>query len=338
MGRITLQPLIELYKEYGYSVYKDGTSYVLMNKDSDKVMIPKYEEDSSEFITTVNLKFNRLIKAESEENKIEELKFKRDILLLSADSQEDKVSFRIPDVKKASLDFIKKICSKFYSLAEKYWSIAWDSSFQDDMNFLQTTEGSFVINISLPKQENWGNALLDWFDINETFINIISEVSEDSYDNINLGGSAQELKAFVSKLREFSEEILWKTELYLTNKEKTKKVVSIISDDQKENITNFLKEFEDHMISPLTSEQQEFSINMTANPTTNRIAKVIFLGEFQGSPSEFRWSWMPNAIFRELKRRDAEQDWGAQVILKNIQFIKLRNYYRILSAELERAN
>jgi hypothetical protein len=120
MGRITLQPLIELYKEYGYSVYKDGTSYVLMNKDSDKVMIPKYEEDSSEFITTVNLKFNRLIKAESEENKIEELKFKRDILLLSADSQEDKVSFRIPDVKKASLDFIKKICSKFYSLAEKY--------------------------------------------------------------------------------------------------------------------------------------------------------------------------------------------------------------------------
>jgi hypothetical protein len=125
MESISLKPLINLFEEYHYEIYDDNDNFVLMNKKSDqeviidKIMIPKSESDIKEYASIINIKFDRLIKQETDKEIIEELEMERDILLADSDNH-DKISIRIKNTKDVVLDRMKKIINKFSNLAQKY--------------------------------------------------------------------------------------------------------------------------------------------------------------------------------------------------------------------------
>lgn len=338
MGRITLQPLIDLYSEYGYSIYKEEDSYVLMQKESDKVMIPKYEENAKEYLSTLELKINRLIKQETDATTIEKLKFERDVLRLSAENEEDRLSFRIPDVKEISLELLKGISNKLHGLASEFWSIVKDSQFPNKINFLQTTKGSFVLNVALPRRELKENApLIPGYDKNEQFVEIIENGINGNFDTIfdNLDNNVN-VKPLVWKLREFSEEVLSNAEVYSTNRTSFRKIVRMLDSEEKKVALNSIRELEESIINKIKLPRKEFTVLSNANARWNRISKVNLLTTLDGNNDvEFHWSGLENDDLKYIKEKDLE---NLTITLENIEYIKLRNYYRIISADLVRAN
>lgn len=337
MGRITLQPLIDLYSEYGYSIYKNEDSYVLMQKESDKVMIPKYEENAKEYLSTLELKINRLLKQETDTTAIEKLKFERDVLRLSAENEEDRLSFRIPDVKEISLELLKGISNKLHGLASEFWSIVKDSQFPNKINFLQTTKGSFVLNVALPRRELEENApLIPGHDKNEQFVEIIENGINGNFETIldNLQNNIN-VKSLVWKLREFSEEVLSNAEVYSTNRTSFRKIIRILDSEEKKEVLNSIRELEESIVNRLSLPSKEFTVLSNSNAAWNRISKVKLLTSLDSNTDvEFHWSDLSWEDLKYIKEKDIQD---MSITLKNIQFIKLRNYYRILSAELERA-
>mgnify|MGYP001687216371 CR=1 FL=1 len=338
MGRITLQPLIDLYSEYGYSIYKNEDSYVLMQKESDKVMIPKYEENAEEYLSTLELKINRLLKQETDTTTIEKLKFERDVLKLSAENEEDRLSFRIPDVKEISLELLKGISNKLHGLASEFWSIVKDPQFPNKINFLQTTKGSFVLNVALPRRELEENApLIPGHDKNEQFVEIIENGINGNFETIldNLQNNIN-VKPLVWKLREFSEEVLSNAEVYSTNRTSFRKIIRILDSEEKKEALNSIRELEESIVNKLSLPSKEFTVLSNSNAAWNRISKVKLLTSLDSNTDvEFHWSNLSWEDLKYIKEKDIQD---MSIILKNIQFIKLRNYYRILSAELERAH
>lgn len=330
--------MIDLYSEYGYSVYTNEDSYVLMQKGSDKVMVPKYEENTEEYLSTLELKINRLLKQETDTTAIEKLKFERDVLRLSAENEEDRLSFRIPDVREISLELLKGISGKLHGLATEFWSIVQDSQFPNKINFLQTTKGSFVLNVALPKRELEENApLIPGHDKNEQFVEIIENGINGNFETIldNLQNNIN-VKPLVWKLREFSEEVLSNAEVYSTNRTSFRKIIRMLDSEEKKEVLNSIRELEESIINKINLPSKEFTVLSNSNAAWNRISKVKLLTSLDNNTDvEFHWSDLSGEDLKYIKEKDIQD---MSITLKNIQFIKLRNYYRILSAELERAH
>lgn len=334
MESISLKPLINLFEEYHYEIYDDNDNFVLMNKKSDqeviidKIMIPKSESDIKEYASIINIKFDRLIKQETDKEIIEELEMERDILLADSDNH-DKISIRIKNTKDVVLDRMKKIINKFSNLAQKYWDLIWDSSFSSNLKFLQTSKWSFVVNISLP--DKWP-VLMEDVNKNDAFAEILKSVSENKYDFITNNHWWQEMKQFCSSLKEFSDDVLWDTELYYTTNNSLDKIVNTITQEKKDTISESLKQIEENILNPIFIEEKNFIIITTTNWIGNRISSIKLTTSLDNERNhEFHRSGLDNNDLSYIKKRNADDQ---DVVLKNIRCIKLKDYYRILSAEV----
>ncbi len=334
MESISLKPLINIFEKYHYKIYEDNENFVLMDKESeqgdiiDKIMIPKSENNIKEYISIINIKFDRLIRQEENKDFIENLEMERDILLADSDNH-DKISIRIKNTKDVVLDRMKKIINKFSNLAQRYWDLIWDSEFSSSLKFLQTSKWSFVVNISLPDK---GQPLFEEFNRNDDFVCILKSVSENKYDFINNKHWWQEMKQFCTSLKEFLDDVLWDTELYYTTDKSLTKIVNTITKEEKDTIYDSLKEIEENILNPIPIEEKNFMIIGTTNWIGNRISSVKLTTSLDNQRDyEFNWSWLDNDDLSYIKKRDADDQ---DIILRNIKCIKLKDYYRILSAEV----
>lgn len=337
MASISLIPLIEIFEENHYENIENNDDYVILWKKEwetiiDKIMIPKAEEEKDEYISIINRKMDRLIKSSNNEEDVEQLEFEKNILKLAAETNNEKLSFRIKNTNHVSLDKLKKIVSKFSNLSTKYGELIWDTSFFNEINFLQTTKWSFVINVSLP---NVDSAIMEDFNKNQMFVDILEDVSHNEYDTILWNYHSNNLiKPFISWLKEFSDEVLGDAEMFYTTNRKLNKVINIISHEEKKQISESLKEIEETIQNPIQINDKEFTIVSTCNPIWNRIAKVVLLTTLDNmNDVEFQWSWISWEDLSFIKERNSHDE---SVFLRNINFIKLKDYYRIISAEIVR--
>jgi len=335
MASISLIPLIEIFEKNRYENIENNDLYVVLWKKEwenfiDKIMIPKYEEDKDEYVSIVNRKMDRLINSSADNDLIEELNFQKNILKLSAVTDNDKLSFRIMHSDRVKIDKFKKIITKFSTLAQRYGELIWDREFSEELDFLQTTKWSFVINVSLPPHQE---TLIDDVNKNQTFVDILSDTSKNDFDTILWNYQWYEwIKSFIWWLKDFSEEVLCDAEMFYTTKKSLNKVINIISTEQKKDISESLKEIEETIQHPYQLDEKEFTIISTTNPIWNRITKVQ-LSTTLDSISEvvFLWSWVSVEDFTYIKQRNSRDE---SIFLRNVRFIKLRDYYRIISAEV----
>jgi len=348
MDKISLLSLIKLYKVYWWKIKEDTVNYVVLEnpniEDTDAFWnkknissIPKYLDNFEDFRSTFNLKAKKLLKYTNKDEQ-EELNFKINEIFENIKSVNDRIAFRFLEAKQnINLTKIKNTVNKLYDLIGKYSGLVWKSLFNPNkLTFQHTTTWSFVLNIGLPvlEQSKQDREIIDDFNPNTRFVQILESIVKWDLDSflveIKNYRNKDNLKSFISKLKEFNNEILWDTEIYYFNKNSYTKVAPKISKEEKEQILETIKEIEDQINKPYKKEILKVWILELRKPIWKRISKIEFL-TLDDNEEVFVWSDIPEEKFKILREKDKNDN---NVILKDIEYMNLWTYSRILDAEI----
>jgi len=291
---------------------------VFFDLGKEKIFIPYYFSNSS----FVNWLINIL------KSKLQDEDLKLDLIWLEILNQQQLFAVRFLEEKeKINIHYAIDTILWF---KDSYKSILPNEKISDKIDFYEPKKWSFVITFGLPDTSQ----ILQEYDINNLFTKHITKVLnwevEETLDDFN----KENLKGFLWSLKRFAKVVLWQAEIYSVNQNGLDIVAEKISQTKRQQILHDITEIEKNLNKPEKIDKLELAILWLEGWERFEISnKAKFIWTFDKQIEvEFRWSKIKDKDFKIIEQKKAQEN--EDIILKNVEYIKLKDYYRILNAEI----
>jgi len=326
MDTINFQPLIKFLKEIWFEeIYSDEKKVELKKEDMSKIgilIIPRQTSNKLVFNWTFNTIFNILI----ENNLAQEYELK--ILEKNMLNNQNIISIRFFSNFKLKLEETYKTMKSFFDSYRNFLNIEnkWDIA--SEIDYFLPSKWSFILNFWLPKVEN--GLLMEENNLNKIFTQTINNLLTWNEDKILDLIEPSKLKPFIKELHSFAKTVIWKAEIYNANKNWLSVIIEKVWQTKRNEIIESLKKIEHDLEDEINIPKKIFVIKWISWTIKDKTKQAILETELEWKEVIFKRSFSDNNILKKISELYLNND----LQLKNIKYIRLKDYYRILNAEI----